>query len=364
MAKRIEKEEKVIPEKSSPFSAIASHCAVAIIFLCIGFWLYPVYSRYQLASAPIDSPDAPTYQGRIKRYGNFKLIKPILECEVGTKKQFKEFAPLSNLIRQAVDTEQKGGTITRASVYYRALNSGRWVGLNEDDTYPAGSLVKIPFMLAYYKLAETDPDILNEQITYKGDFDEVAGQITKPGGKLIEAGKSYSVTELIYRMIVYSGNNSSVLLMRRLDRNYLKGVFGDLGVSGDQDEHRQWIATTKTFSSFFRTLFNATYLSDTQSEKALELLAKTDFKEGLVAGLPPDVQVAHKFGEEVIMESTGRVVSASLHDCGIVYHAKYPYFLCVMTEGTSHPPLKGVIARISKIVYAFVDSEDYPVAPP
>jgi beta-lactamase class A len=239
------------------------------------------------------------------------------------------------------------------------MTTGRWAGFQEEDIYPSGSLIKIPYLVAYYKLAEDRPEILNEMITYKGDFDKSVGQKIVPAKK-IEPGKSYSIANLIYQMIAYSSNNSTILLMHRLDRDYLRQIFDDLEVPNDQNLHRQWLVTPKRFAYFFRILYGATYLNREMSEKALHLLSQADFKEGLVAGVPESILVAHKFGEFTEQYSDGTILSTNLHDCGIVYHPTHPYFLCVMAEGQSQESLKGVIARIAKQVFQFVDSPVYP----
>ena len=84
------------------------------------------------------------------------------------------------------------------------------------------------------------------------------------------------------------------------------------------------------------------------SEKALELLSKTTFNDGIVAGLPENIVVSHKFGEYILPDEI------ELHDCGIIYYVQNPYFLCVMTRGKDEGELKNTISGISKIIY-----EDY-----
>jgi hypothetical protein len=43
-------------------------------------------------------------------------------------------------------------------------------------------------------------------------------------------------------------------------------------------------------------LFNASYLNRENSEKVLNLLTKTDFKDGLVAGVnDKNIAISHKF---------------------------------------------------------------------
>ncbi|MEK7285783.1 MAG: serine hydrolase [Nitrospirota bacterium] len=334
---------------------------VAFFFFGIGFFARPYYGRDVFSPPP---QDPPLSYGVIKRLNlsGFKFIHPLLSCEVADKEEILEFRPLNELLQRQVQTEINEKKARKISVYYRGMTTGRWAGFQEEEIYPGGSLIKIPYLIAYYKLAEDHPEILNEMITYEGDFDESVGQKIVPTKK-IETGKSYSIADLIYRMIAYSGNNSTVLLMRRLNRATMHHIFDDLEVPKDHDVHRQWLVTPKRFAYFFRTLYSATYLNRKMSEKALHLLSQADFKEGLVAGVPGYITVTHKFGEFTKQYSDGTIVSTNLHDCGIVYHTTHPYFLCVMAEGGSQESLKGVIARISKQVYQFVDSPAYPLAP-
>jgi hypothetical protein len=82
------------------------------------------------------------------------------------------------------------------------------------------------------------------------------------------------------------------------------------------------------------------------------LLTSTDFNEALVAGVPQEVQVAHKFGEA----GTGDV-ERQLHDCGIVYFPSHPYLACIMTRGKDTGTLKQSIADISRFMYQKIDEQ-------
>ncbi len=99
--------------------------------------------------------------------------------------------------------------------------------------------------------------------------------------------------------------------------------------------------------SFFRILYNATYLDRIASEQILEILTKTTFSEGIVAGVPESTRVAHKFGSRELVDQSG---SRQLHDCGIVY-AKNPYILCVMTQGRDFTALANFIKDVSAVTY-------------
>ena len=79
----------------------------------------------------------------------------------------------------------------------------------------------------------------------------------------------------------------------------------------------------------------------------LEILSKTDYKKGLLAGLPEGITVAHKFGERAYSDSNIK----QLHECGIVYITGSPYLVCIMTRGTDFDQLASVIAEISSVIY-------------
>ena len=105
------------------------------------------------------------------------------------------------------------------------------------------------------------------------------------------------------------------------------------------------------FSRFFRILYNGSYLNFEKSNKALELLTKIEFKDGLVAGLPSEVPVAHKFGERQFGEEK------QLHDYGIVYYPEKPYLICIMTRGKELSKLPHVISELSKVTYEEVSKK-------
>jgi hypothetical protein len=87
----------------------------------------------------------------------------------------------------------------------------------------------------------------------------------------------------------------------------------------------------------------------------MELLTETKFKQGLVAGVPAGVRVAHKFGLFSVLDpvTVGQVNSRQLHDCGIVYKKNDPYLLCVMTKSNADlPTITGFIKNISETVYS------------
>src|SRR6185503_17380876 len=111
--------------------------------------------------------------------------------------------------------------------------------------------------------------------------------------------------------------------------------------------NQDYLIDTHTYASFFRILYNATYLDRHDSEEILTTLTEASFKDGLIADIPASVTVAHKFGSRKV-DDAGKV---QLHDCGIIYVPGKPYILCVMTQGTDFNKLADFIQSVSKLVY-------------
>jgi beta-lactamase class A len=194
---------------------------------------------------------------------------------------------------------------------------------------------------------------LKYQIAYDKEIieDKTVRQNIVPDSKL-ELDKSYSIEELIRRMIVYSDNASKGLLLNNISEDVLNKVYTDLGIIIPDIRGKEDFLTTKEYSSFFRVLFNASYLNKDMSEKALGILSQTAFKMGIVRGVPSNIVVAHKFAERGNLSNQ----TVQLHDCGIVYYKEKPYLLCVMTYDRDFQELEAVIKEISEIAYKKIDS--------
>jgi beta-lactamase class A len=241
---------------------------------------------------------------------------------------------------------------TSVSVYFRDLNTGHWTGINEDKTYHPSSMLKVLGLMSYLRKAEEDPSFLSKKLYYKAEVDQ--GQHYAPQ-HILSTGL-HTVDELLEQTIKYSDN----AVLNILDASDKDNIFNkayhtfELPLASNVDDIDGFMSP-RSYSALFRTLYNGTYLSRDDSEKALQLLTQTDFNVGLVAGLPAGVPVAHKFGEHTYGLANDQIVRRELHDCGIVYYPGHPYLICVMTEGADFSSLEKAISSLSKTVYMYVD---------
>ena len=303
-------------------------------------------------------PDAASDHGlvddaskQIRQMGAYRYINPLLECDIAGGAIDARKENFSSELSAFTEQVKRERGLTEAAIYFRDLNNGPTFGVDVDGEFFPASLLKVPVMMAYYRWSEKVPGLLETQIRYEEKADFGVVQYVKPKIEL-ELGQSYSIDQLIDRMITYSDNQALSLLVRRLPPDVITDLFAMLGVDMDVVKDSSAKLTVKEYAGFFRILFNSSYLSRDNSEKALALLARTEYHDALPGRLPQGVVVAHKFGEA----GTGET-ERQLHDCGIVYLPDHPYLACIMTRGRDAEKLKLGIQDISRFIYDRVDEQ-------
>ena len=287
----------------------------------------------------------------------YKYINDFLDCEPIQILKKTEYTQLAYELEEYIEQEKKKGNLSHVSVYFRDLVGGPTFGIDSDETFVPASLLKVPMMVTYFSLAEKKPDILLTKTSYSSVTNSVTQTITN--SVLIQKDTPYSVDELIRRMIVNSDNLAYGLLDKHLERlypgkNIYMSILKELGLVNPRSPSESTF-TVKTYSSLFRQLFNASYLTSEMSEKALDLLTQSKFDKALAAGIPKTIAIAHKFGEREGLADNEK----QFHDCGIIYYPDNPYLLCVMTRGRTNDSLTNTIRIVSQKVYEEVDSRRF-----
>ena len=278
----------------------------------------------------------------------YNFINPLLAYVIPSSEQEKNLSSLKNKITGIIHKEKNNG-LTNASVFMSDLNRGRWIGVAENEAYPPASMFKVVIMIAYFKGQEEIPGLFNEKVVYTKEVDETVKSATFNSFTNLRVGSSYTIKELIDKMIIDSDNGAEILLLGHMNKDFFNFFYEALDIKSPNSDG-SFFVSPRAYSLFFRILYSATYLNKESSEKALELLSKTTFTDGIMAGLPKEIRVSHKFGEYIAYEGNN-IEEIQLHDCGIVYYPKDPYLLCIMTKGNNLNVLKNTIKEISSIVY-------------
>lgn len=213
--------------------------------------------------------------------------------------------------------------------------------------------------LAVYKQAERHPGYLTSLLTYTPDVSKLNATFSFAPPVALTTGGTYDIPYLLKIMLSDSDNAAKDLLLSSLDQSILDSIYDDLRIQKPNDaDSAGYTITPVEYSRFLRVLYYGTYnISWENDNLLLKLLSQSTYTDGLVAGVPKAIPIAHKFGERVNDSSPGGPSNIELSDCGIVYHPTRPYLLCVMTEGDDQAELGRVIAHISADVYAFIDRE-------
>ncbi len=285
------------------------------------------------------------------RVGAGKYTNALLECEIA---QDSIAVPKKNFSKELEEFAEEliaSDSVADIAVYYRDLNNGPVISYGYSDSFAPASLLKVPLLIAYLYWSEQQAGLLDEVLFFEKPFDVGYVQEFAPEDRIV-VGRSYTVKELLERAVVYSDNQAYMLLYNHMPSRYYTDLFTLLGIDPSVIEDPSKEMTVREYSSFFRILYNTSFLSFADSEYALSLLTQVRFADGLNKGVPKDISIAHKFGER---KNAGGM--RQFHDCGIVYYPKYPYLLCVMTRGNDTQKLVTAIQEVSAFVYKEVDSE-------
>lgn len=280
------------------------------------------------------------------------FVNQALACDSRSEDRSR-YASLENDVRKRLTARQAKGELSRASVYFLALESGATFGIQEDTKFAPASLLKLPLAFVYLVLEAEQPGLLNKKLPYAAvqvrDYQIPAQNELSPAG--LAPGAPTTIEALLRAAVAHSDNLAYYILLQYLKdqpqgAERFQRTLQEIGIV-DPEKLTDETVSVHNYASLFRLLYNASYLDVDASERLLSWLGEAAYDKGLAAGVPRGVVVANKFGERSLDDG-----SRQLHDCGIVYHESDPYVLCVMTKGRDFGDLEATIAEVSERVYA------------
>lgn len=289
----------------------------------------------------------------IKRLSGYRFIRPLISAK--PIYEYEGYKGIKKNISDLILSYQDKGIISSASFYMRDFDKSNWTVVNDSERYFLGSIIKIPILMALLKTGENQPQFLDQGLLFNMKFNYAEEKKQSFTSKQIEFGKVYTLRQLIEYMIEYSDNNAAQLLWLKTDKELLKKLFKEFGLP-ELDLTKSNIAfNVLECSAFLESLINATYLSNEQSEFAINILSKSDFKDGIVKGIPDSkILIAHKFGE------TGTEKFKELHETAVIYIKNRPFLLTIMTRGKENvdfPQLANVIQEIARTAYNELENQ-------
>jgi beta-lactamase class A len=249
------------------------------------------------------------------------------------------------------------------AVAYETLDGRDRLAIDADKIFHAASTMKVPVMIELYRqvkagtLSLADPLRVTNRFRSIVDGSPYALSEEDDSDREVyaAAGRTLTLGQLCEAMITVSSNLATNLLIEKLGVENIRRTVTRLGA--DAGGGMQVLRGVEDGKAFEKGLNNTTtarglltlLLKLAHGEAAgrpsdaamIEILERQRFNDGIPAGLPAGLAVAHKTGD----------ITRINHDAGIVY-ASRPYVLVVLVRGIADKKeSSALIARISRTVY-------------
>lgn len=229
------------------------------------------------------------------------------------------------------------------------LDTGYNAGFNAARSMPAASTIKVPVMVEVFTQLQAGRFDLERRVTLQSaDKDYGSGVLCDA-----PAGTSYTVSDLLEKMIDISDNTATNMLIRLVGRRDINRRMEELGLdrthlAGDVRTQawsiRQTLRTSPADLVRLLALMAKGELVDQwSSSEMITILEADQINTLLPEPLPPHVAIAHKTGS---LEDT-------LNDAGIVFAGDAPYVIAVMTTQLRSADLgRAFIHSVSRLAYS------------
>lgn len=259
----------------------------------------------------------------------------------------KRVAALRSSVLELIRQRKSEGAVSACAVYFLELTGGDEFGIDENDEFYPPQFMPLPVMIAYLKEAGTDPGVLERKVLFSGPRKRPDAENMLQRSRL-EPGRSYPVRDLIYRMVVFNDQDALALLSSRLPDGAAVTMLADIGIDAPSEKGGE--ISLRDYALLFQILYTASYLDRSLSETVLRFLSRSSFRDGIIAGVPPDIPVASRFGEIEYPDAGND--RYQIHDIGIVSLPGHPYLLGVRTLGNDPRQQTRIIRDISRLVHA------------
>ncbi len=229
-----------------------------------------------------------------------------------------------------------------------------------DDVFHAASTMKIPVMIELFHQAREGKLKLSDSLLVKNEFHSlVDGSVftLKPADDsetdLYKAvGQTRTLDQLCDLMVTVSSNFATNLLIQKLGIDNIRATVTSLHADGmdikrgveDQKAFDKGLNNTTTargLATLLVAIANGKAVDAESSAKMVEILERQKFNEGIPAGVPANIRVAHKTGE----------ITKIHHDAGIVY-AERPFVVVVLVRGIEDfKQSSALIAGVTRDLY-------------
>lgn len=234
-------------------------------------------------------------------------------------------------------------------IFVWEYDSGNYLGINEEKSYPAASIIKIPVLVRLFKSIEANQLTIYDEMTLT-DYYRASGsgdlQYKRSGMKL-------TMDALANEMITVSDNTATNMIMAKIgSMEDVNSGLRDWGISTTRvnnwlpDLEGTNITTAIDMAKILYNLDNPGFLNINSREYIIGYMSHVKNNRLIQAGIDPQALFIHKTGD----------IGKMLGDAGIVYAPNGKRYIVVMLANRpyNHPDGKEFIQKASKLVYDYI----------
>ncbi len=227
--------------------------------------------------------------------------------------------------------------------------TGDRLELNPDMIFPAASMIKVPIMYEIMRQAAAGKLSLDAALRIN-DEDKVGGAGIL---KELQAGKVFTVRELVTLMIILSDNMATNMLIDLIGTETVNQTAAELGLKSTVLRRRMMDfaaaqagkenqTSAADMALIFAKIHTSAGLPRAYGGLMLDILGRQQIQDKLPFYLPGGITLAHKTGTLAGVE----------HDAGILYLPGGPYIISVLTGDlpVNYLGLQ-LVAALGKVVY-------------
>jgi beta-lactamase class A len=245
-------------------------------------------------------------------------------------------------------------------VVCRALDGKTAWSYHADESFHAASTMKVPVMIELFHQVKEGKLRLDDPLPVRNEFHSIVdGSLYKLDPKddsdssIYEAeGQTRTLSQLCELMITMSSNLATNILIEKIGVENIRSTVHAMGADGmnvlrgveDGKAFEKGLNNTTTaegLAVLLTAIAVGKAVDPDASRQMVEILSRQHFNDGIPAGLPPGMKVAHKTGE----------ITKIHHDAAIVY-APRPFVLVILVRGLAErKDSEALMVDITRLLY-------------
>jgi len=264
------------------------------------------------------------------------LIVSMMVCEAPALSQNEKLTAVESTI--AARIKASGADV---ALYFSTLDGKTEWSIEPDEVFHAASTMKLAVMIELFREVKEGKVRLTDTLAVKNEFRSIvdgslyrlSAEDDSDRGLYQAEGQARSLGELCELMITVSSNLATNLLIEKLGVENIRAAVHALGADGVVvlrgvedgkafEQGKNNTTTARGLGTLLAAIARGESVDAAASRQMIEILERQKFNEGIPAGLPAGIAVAHKTGE----------ITKIHHDAAIVF-AKRPYVLVILVRG-------------------------------